>query len=345
MLPAKAMTITDNNLIKQLSAGELCNLYLLYGEETYMSAGVISMLKKTCVGDFADFNLLTVDGRALSAGTYSELLDFLNTPPMMSDRRLAIVKNYDAAKTAGKDMIEFISKLPPDAVVVFHMELPLPPKRGARWNDFIALCAKVGLACEFKFKGINEIVPILCTRAKKMEALLPPDVASHMVRRCGQSLGILITDLVKLCAYAKSENRAITTADVDVLTTALENANIFELAKQILQKDAHGALNMIKVLKQQGEDELGILAVLSTAIIDFYRAKVIGNSREICILWNYRGREFAVDRALGTVARIPLPVIERWLNILLAADMDMKGGSKLPKRQILETAVIEMIGC
>jgi DNA polymerase III, delta subunit len=339
------MTITDSNLIKQIKAGELCSLYLLFGEELYMSSGVLSMLKSACVGDFADFNFTSVDGKTLSAGTYSELLDFLNTPPMMSERRLAVIKNYDAAKTGGKDMIEFLSKLPSDAVLVFHMETPLPPKRGARWNDFIDLCAKVGLACEFKHKGINEIVPILCTRAKKLGAILPPNVAAHMVRRCGASLEILITDLAKLCAYAKSESRDIAAADVDVLTTPLENANIFELAKQILQKNAHGALYMIKVLKHQGEDELGISAVLGTAIIDFYRAKVIGSSREICALWNYRGREFAVDRALSTVYNIPLPVIERWLKILLAADTDMKGGSKLPKRQILETAVIEMISC
>ena len=334
------MTITDQNLIKQISSGELHNLYLLFGEEKYISAGVLSMIKTACTGDFADFNFLSADGDKLD---YSGMLDFLNTPPMMAPRRLAVIKNYDAAKTAGKDMAGFLSKLPKDATLVLHIDNPLPPKRGARWNDFIVLCAKTGMSCECKYKTLNEIVPILCARAKKMEAALPPDVAAYMVRRCGQSLGILITDLAKLCAYAKSENRDINAADVDVLTTPLENANIFELARRILEKDTYGALSMIKILKQQGEDELGISAVLGAGVTDFYRAKVIGNSREICALWNYRGREFAVDRALQTAARIPLPVIERWLTILLAADMDMKGGSKLRSRQLLETAVIEMM--
>ena len=87
-------------LKKELSENNLGNLYLFYGEEDYLRDYYIQQVQKKLLTEGMEtFNLHQFQGKELDIQT---LADCVDTLPMMSQRTMILVYDYDLFENEGR---------------------------------------------------------------------------------------------------------------------------------------------------------------------------------------------------------------------------------------------------
>ena len=99
-------------------------LVLLYGTESYMTDGAVSMMKKAYLGEGAeDMDYAVIDTRTGDRFDMGRLEEMISMPPWMSSRRLVVVKQ---SGVPGKELDDkdagILKNIPSSAVVVFCEE-------------------------------------------------------------------------------------------------------------------------------------------------------------------------------------------------------------------------------
>lgn len=157
--------MTETELKKQLKE-DLAPVYLLYGEETYLSQVYADKIIKKAVGgdDLAAFNCHRFDGQDADWNAIEEAAEAL---PLMAERSCVVVRDFNLPKSADADrVLEWLRQPPASCVVVFYMDaVAVDAKKNAKWRAFIAAVNKVGGAVEFARKTTGDIVKLLCSGA------------------------------------------------------------------------------------------------------------------------------------------------------------------------------------
>lgn len=341
------MQITENELKKQLKAGELARVYFLYGEESYLTAHYASQIAAKAAGDsaLAEFNLQKFDGQSCTA---EEIEDAAEALPVMADRKCVTVRDFDIAAggaSAQEKLLALVKDPPEGCVLIFWLDaVEADVKKNAKWKAFLAAVDKSGAAVSFPRKTAGDIVKLLCSGAVRRDCSLSPDNARRMIERCGGDLNLLLGELDKLSAYA--DGREITREDIETLGVQNLEASVFDLSKALLQGSYTKAYQIIHRLFVMREEPVAILAVLSNAYADLYRAKVARAAGEqaesLTAVFAYRGKEFRLRNAARDSASIPLPVLRESLETLAAADRMLKS-SRTDKRVMLEQTAAKLI--
>ena len=96
-------------LKSDLAAGELGQVYIFHGEESYLREYYLGEVKKALVpAGFEEFNYHKLDGRTI---TMAELSEAVEAMPMMAERTMVVVTDCDRFKLAEDARTMLISML------------------------------------------------------------------------------------------------------------------------------------------------------------------------------------------------------------------------------------------
>jgi len=337
------VTYTEADLKRQLKNEPLKSLYVLYGDESYLTAHYADKIASLAVSaEEADFNLDKLDGTARTAG---DIIAAAETLPAFAERRAVVVCDYNVATDSQSDLWEpFFADLPPSTVLVFWYCGVLPDGK-AKWKKFLTAAAKAGFVTELNHPSVFEAAKLLMSGAKKRGCTLSDKVAEQMATRCGTDLHTLLNELDKLCACA-GQGGEITAEMVAALTHETLEARVFDLSKTIWQGDATRAFTILHTLQADKEKPTGVLAVLSSAYADVYRVKVASAAGErpesLAKDFAYGKREFVLRNAARDGGRMSLSTLRGCIALLARADTAMKSSS-MDNWWILERAVSELL--
>ncbi len=340
------MPLTETELKKQLGSG-LARFYFLYGEESYLTALYAARIADKAVGadDMGGFNLQKFDGQTATFDAIEEAAESL---PLMAERKCVMVRDFDVAANAAvqERLLALASDPPESCVLVFWQDAVQPDlKKSARWKAFAAAVEKSGVCACFPRKTTGDIVKLLCSGASRRGSRLSPDTAKRLVEQCGSDLNLLLNELDKLCALA-GEGGEITQKMVEEAATKNLEASVFDLSKSILQGNYTRAYTILHTLLGQKEEPVSILAVLSNAYADLYRAKAAAlagvPAESLAADFGYRGKEFRLRNAARDCARLSLPLLRESLEVLARADGLLKS-SRTDKRIVLEQTTARLI--
>jgi len=341
------MTITEAELKKQIKEGGLRPVYFLYGEETYLSGHYAGQIAAKAVGsdELAAFNLQKFDGRECTAEALEDAAEAL---PLMAETKCVVVRDYDAAGGGAAQqerLLRLVSDPPESSVLVFWQDaVEADVKKSAKWKAFAAAVEKKGACVEFKRKTTADIVKLLCSGAARRGSCLQPDNARLLVEQGGNELNRLLNELDKLCALAGEGE--ITREMIETAGTKNLEASVFDLSKAILQHHYHRAYAILHRLLSQREEPVAILAVLSSAYADLYRAKVAAAAGQqadtLAGDFQYRGKEFRLRNAARDCSRLSIQVLRESLETLAQADLRLKS-SRTDKRVVLEQTAARLI--
>ena len=87
------MIISFENLEKELKTGKLDNIYLLYGEETFLLETALKRIKKNFGELLQGINYIVIE-----ESTLDELISDLQTPAFVYEKKLILVKNSNLFK-------------------------------------------------------------------------------------------------------------------------------------------------------------------------------------------------------------------------------------------------------
>ena len=306
---------------KDIKEGTIGTLYVFHGEEAYLRDFYLGQLKKKLLpAGMEEFNLHTLSGKEFDVKTLAQLVDCL---PMMSERTLIVVNDYDIYKGDKDALAAVLRELPDYVCLVFVYDL-IEYKADAR-TKLAALLKEKGSVVPFNRQGQGDLVDWISRRFKAMDHDIGTEDAKYLIFLCGDLMNNLISEIGKIGSYAA--HHRVTRQDIDAVATPQLDAVVFQMT------DAIAAGNFDK-------------AVLGKQLRQLYTARLAIEHRKgvpyLMEMWGMRSA-YPAERLMQSARRFSLPWCRRAVLRCGQTDLAMKStgadGEELLIGLLMELAV------
>ena len=186
------MTTDPRQVYEQIKKGKIFPFYYLYGRERFIVDELLLVLQKR-LGQLSDFN-----HNIFYAGedSISNIIDAVNTLPMMSERRLIEVRGVD--NYGAKDLnslLPLVEEPSSTAVVVFLAE-GLDQR-----SKFIKALLPKGLFIECRHPYDGQVAPWIHYMSKKIKKRVDEGGIPFLLSTVGNRLQNIYNELIKASAY------------------------------------------------------------------------------------------------------------------------------------------------
>jgi DNA polymerase III subunit delta len=253
MAKTKKEKINVTELVDAFRQGKFAPLYFFYGEEDYPIDEVVDALVETAVpADLRAFNMDILQGDETDGRTVAALaLSF----PMISERRLIIVKDVDHLKEA--ETLESYIEAPSDKTVL----VLVGTKPDMRKKPYPAL-KKQAVVGESPRLYDNEVPAWILRHARHLGVSLTNDAADLLQAYVGNSLRELANQMEKL-VIAAGTRTTIERADVESVVGISKEFSIFELTRALGGQNPSKALSIAQHMLEAGEGIPFIVVMLT----------------------------------------------------------------------------------
>ncbi len=333
---AKAMDICKK-LKQDISSGSTKNFYLFYGEERYLLDFYKEELKKAIVGDnMPEFNLIELSGKL----TTDDLSDAVDSYPVMAEKKLVIISDFDIFKA--EDLIkekfaEILSDLPEYCCLLLIYPSEFKPDKRPK---LYTLMSKAGEIIEFTRSGREELSAWITKRFKALGHTITKQECEYLTFYCGSLMQALIPEIEKISAYAKNEQ--ITREDIDAVATPNVEAVVFDLTDAIVARKYKKAIEILEKLTMLGEEPIALLALIGRQMRQIYAACLLlargGGIPELMKMCNLRN-EYPARIILGAARNVNLNWAREAVVLCTETDTKLKLGAK---SEVLEELIVRL---
>jgi DNA polymerase-3 subunit delta len=250
--------------------------YVLHGKDEFSRSEVLAEMKAK-MGDpaMADLNTTVFDG---SKVTLAELMHACDAVPFLAERRLVIVEGLLTRLGVGEkgkaergkeqpawqkeyleELTAYLKRLPETTRLVF-----LEGKSISSNHPILkmALADKErGHAREFRLPTSGKLRRWITDRVERKGGEIEASAAEELAAFVGSDLRLLDQELDKLIAYV-DRTRPITKADVHLLVSYVQQANVFEMVDALGRRDGKQAIRLLHRLLEDGEHPLSLLGMI-----------------------------------------------------------------------------------
>jgi DNA polymerase-3 subunit delta len=341
--------LTPEAAIEEAKTGRLRPVYLIAGEERYYRAQVVQAMRQAVVGPGGaslnedQFVAGEVDVRAVLSAS--------RTLPMFGPRRLVLVRDLERWESKSEEEAE-----ESEAKGVVHRPLDLLAEYAASPSDtttlllvvdkldnrrrLVNLAKKEGflVVCASPPRGV--LPGWVRERARGQGHAISARAADLLSELAGTDLSSLIDALERVALYV-GKGAELTEEAILLCVADLQPATVWDLVGAVGRRDAGAALAALERVFEPGAGPrlVGLLCWSTRQLIRFASARRAGLSAEDA------GRQagvppFKLREISEQLRHLPLERAERWLEALAQVDLDLKGGSRLPQKAVLETALL-----
>ena len=269
---APAQNKAFQKLKADLEAKTLGNVYIFYGEETYLREHYLKMVKKALVSEgFEAFNFHAAEGRDLNARALAEMAEAM---PVMAERTMIAVTDYDLFKLSQDEqaiLIDLLSDVPPYCCIVFVYDtVAYKPNRSMK-----KLCKaldEAAQAVEFKIADSGELTGWVARHYKALGKDIDRTAAEHLIFTCGGLMTGLSHEIDKIAAYTKGP--VVTLKDIDTIADPVLSAEVFRLSDAVAQGNADKAASILGDLLKMQTEPIVILAALGSQLRRIWTARI-----------------------------------------------------------------------
>lgn len=331
--------------VEEAQSGNLRPVYLVVGEELFFRQQIVSAMRQAVGGGGASLNedqfvAGEVDARSVVAAA--------RTLPMFGARRLVIVRSLerwdkgDAEDKEAKGVVQkpldlladYVGNPPPTTTLLLLAE-KLDNRRRlvsiAKRDGFLVQCAPLPVAA---------LGGWLQQRARQQGHPLGSGAAALLAELCGADLSVL-SDALERVELFVGQGAEVTEAAVLECVANMQPGNVWDLVSAVGRRDAGAALAALDRVFEPGAGPrlVGLLCWSARQLIRFGSARREGLSADEAAVRAgappYKGRELE-----GQLRQLTLDRAERWLEALAQLDFDLKGGSRMPQKALLESALL-----
>ena len=275
--------MTIEELEKDLRAGNLKNIYVLYGEEKFLLESNVKRIKKNFGEMVSGINYIQLDENSVSS-----LISELQTPAFGYPKKLIIVKNAKLfqkdTKSKKKDNESLKEKLCDNIENMDENNILVFIEDEVEKNELLKTIEKNnGIICEFEFQKPIQIEKRLIPICNAYKVNVASSTISYLIDVCGTNMQNLINETRKLIEYA-GENGTIQNKDIDAMCIKTIDSNIFDLTDNLGQKKVKEALDVLYNLIAAKEPIQKILITLYNHFKKLYFVKIaIANNKDIAV--------------------------------------------------------------
>ena len=340
--------INAAELSKKIKAGELANVYYIYGKDIMTVENAVKAILKKALGKNWKNEYIKIEGKNPDV---SNLLDTLEICPMFSEYNAVVLNDLNAkeiSKDSLKQLTDMILNIPESTIFIINItgfDIYGGKKTITGENKkIIDAVSKNGIVCECGVKNAAETVKFICSFAEKQGCSISPKNAQMLSEYCLMDSMQITNEMNKLCAY--KEGGEILAEDIDALVSGQIETDSFKLARAVVSMNSSLAFYLLDDLLNKRNEPIAVLATISMSFLDLYRARAAMTANkyvnDIAEDFKYKGREFAVKNAYRDCRRISLENLRKCICILRDTDKKLKTSSGT-QRIVLEKAITQML--
>ena len=366
-------TLNPKIIDEKIKSGNVNGLYCLFGDEEYM----IDYYIKRFLDGFMknDANNPDFDCGIFDADNFDINLfrDIISAYPVMSDYKIAVVKNIDAVKfkSGEKDeLVKILTDYKDDindyACVIFKLKslsepAEKPGKSGKTNNADKPKKSSVSSVSienflrenanlfEFKENPPASLIKWIKKIAASETIEITDENAGFILNRTEMKMYPLKNELDKLMNFVKAENRNIITKDdIELLVSKKTEMEAFELTNALLDKKYTKALESLEKLKSLKEEPVTILGQIARYFSDLLIVNMALSSGMIdnFMISKKTGiHEYKIKLTVNALRRYKNPgeFIKKSLDLCRECDIKLKS-TQLPEYGLLENLLFNIAG-
>ena len=343
------MPSARKDLQQSLKKGQIEPVYFLYGEETYLRDGAERQIAEaaltgTLLREFNDSTFDLVNNDIRDAIAAAEQL------PLMSDRRVVVVKNVNKLEGRKKfDEGEDEDESPAAQILIDYLKRPVPTSVVIFTSNDVdkrRKYAKMLLATEaYEFKPLQqkELPSWMRDYLRNQDAEIDSAALTLLNEALATDLTTVRNELNKLVA-ASLPSRRITTQLVEQLSRRSREHMNWDLTDSIVSRNRRQALRVLRNLLDDGVEPVLLTAVIAGTFRRMGLAKELSvrgaSSNEI--FSEVRVPPFKQRDYLAMLNRIEAHKLSQMIQRIAETDLAIKTSKATPRMQ-MEMLVCELM--
>ena len=283
-------------------------VYVFHGEETWLRDFYLGELRKLLVPEaFSAFNYHRLDGAGLDIRELSEIAEAM---PMMSDRTLIVVADYDMSRLADGQraaLCAFLADVPEWCCVAFHYDtVPYrltrqkdseseeasdgaPAKKSAA-RDLKKALDTYAQVLDFAPLGQPELLDWIAAQFRQRGKNIDRRTAEYLVFTCGNLMDGLLQEIGKISDYVSGAN--VTRRDIDDIADPVLSRQAFDLSNAVSAGNYDAAASVLGDLLKMQTVPYMISGALGKELRRLYTARLAldyGRGQEwLMDIWNMK---------------------------------------------------------
>jgi DNA polymerase-3 subunit delta len=244
-------------------------LHVVAGADSYLAEEALEALTAAAVGpgDRAD-SVQVLRGDETS---WSQVVDAARTGSLFASRRAIVVRNADALKGDGEEMVTYLEAPSPDASLI--LLAAKPDRRRTVWKR-LTEAAEVVPAEPLKGRALKARVH---ESVRRRRLALRDDGLEELLERVGQDLRRLMGELDKLEAFAGTA--PLSAEDVARVLGRGMAPPLYRLGDAFASRRGRETLEILQALLEEGEVPLKILGTFHRSLRQVRGALALRGSR------------------------------------------------------------------
>lgn len=319
---------------RSIARGDVPPVVVFHGEEPYLATLGVEILKKQLIAPGAEaFDFVSLAGRETTA---EAIAAHASTVPMLSEKRLAVVYEFDGLPPSQRTQLAAYAADPVESACVALVSF----RQLEGKNKFESALLSAATAVECGRPAPEQLTVLVGRMAEKRGMKIDERAVSALVEWTDGSLNRISGELDKLCCFAEGEG-TIGLGAVEAVVGA-RTSSLGDLALAIAERDQGRALALLDEVVEGGMDEAQLVSKLYGYWIALWLARAGRGARSGAArtagygrLWSERSdlRELAGGRTSREYVR----GIERFYR----ADIDIRRG--MPPRPVVGLLVYELV--
>jgi len=316
-------------LIEELAAGRVRPVYLLAGSEPLLRDDALAALRTHVLdGGAEDFNLDRLSGPDTTPAVLS---DALRTLPVMSARRLVVLRDPDAGR--GKALVESLPERIAELLAQDQVVLAIASDKADRRARWVKAVGEPGVRVECEPpRGTREVAAFARAEAERQGLALEAAAAELLAERIGPQLLLLRQEIAKAALLA-GDGEPVTRAHVEASTQHVADQPIWDLTDAIGEGKAMGAVLMLDRIQRGGAAPPVVLGSLASHFRKLLRLRSGGS---------VPGPPFVQQKLSRQARRYTVGRLEACMAAIHETDLALKGAGSLAPELALERLVIAL---
>lgn len=245
-------------LQQSLAARKTCSVYTILGEDAFLIQEAVASIKTHFedIGVNFDFNYECL---FYSEKKAPDVIDVIETLPMMSPYRLVIVKEAQLIKEKDWELLQkSIEKGLDQTVIVFVHEAKFDKRKKAyKWIS--SQTQLVELVTPYE----NQVPAWIHYMAQKIGLTLDQGAALQLLHLVGVDLTEINNEIVKLKNFFQNQKTKLEIDDILKVVSKKRIESVFDLTASVASGNKPLSLQLLSDLLDQGQNEVGVISLIS----------------------------------------------------------------------------------
>lgn len=323
-------------LRSSIKDGNIAPLYIFQGPEEFLIEHIIGEIKKVLIEEWSE--MMNFKSFA-ELPPVNEASDFLETLPVMAERKLAVFRKCGLFsgniknKAQWENLVTNVASF--NCVIIWEDAL----EKGKSPSSVRKAAEANGVVVDFPLRTEANLKTWIIKFAASKGKTIDQKNALYLINSLERKMRVIKTEFEKIVSFTKSGQ--ITREDIDAVIVKPAVENVFGVIDAIFDGRREVCYSLLYTLRSLKQDPVNILSMLSGQLVTIYKAKLClldgKNHRETSALL---GGGFKNEMCTRKAEKAKLENIQTLIELCYEADKNIKQG-KIAGWPALETIIAE----